>query len=97
MSDYYDKANVAIDAWKRLADHSLSFDIVGPYRTKIASDLREVVFDVPHLLNRITALEAENERLREALSAFLQGADEGYVSVEVDRTAREALTGKAEQ
>ena len=62
MKITYDQADAAIDAWKQLAD--LAFPLAGGIseRTAIASALRPVVLEVPHMLTVIEKLsEVENE------------------------------------
>lgn len=74
MKITYDQADAAIDAWKQLAD--LAFPLAGGIseRTAIASALRPVVLEVPHMLTVIEdhlALQQEISDQAEYLMAAL--------------------------
>lgn len=80
MKITYDQADAAIDAWKQLAD--LAFPLAGGIseRTAIASALRPVVLEVPHMLTVIEDHLALQQEISDQVKYLMAALDRMVLS-----------------
>ena len=80
MKITYDQADAAIDAWKQLAD--LAFPLAGGIseRTAIASALRPVVLEVPHMLTVIGDHLAFRQEISDQVKYLMAALDRMVLS-----------------
>ena len=80
MKITYDQADSAIDAWKQLAD--LAFPLAGGIseRTAIASALRPVVLEVPHMLTVIEDHLAFRQEISDQVKYLMAALDRMVLS-----------------